>query len=128
MEVAQAVDVTSTDVMNPLKIGTLTANTKKDHMLKSCYLGQVINLEQEKPSALNSIEPTPFEAHHDKTKVAAGPKEIPAALIKTSSIEEVYPCTPLQEGLMTLSIMQHGKYVPRMIYKLHSSIDIERFH
>lgn len=43
------------------------------------------------------------------------------------SVQDVYPCTPLQEGLMALSIKSPGAYVSQMMFKLPSDIDIARF-
>lgn len=42
-------------------------------------------------------------------------------------IEEVYPCTKLQEGLIALSMKEPGAYVAQTVYKLPASIDIESF-
>ncbi|MCJ1278461.1 hypothetical protein MMC21_006278 [Puttea exsequens] len=42
-------------------------------------------------------------------------------------IEDVYPCTPLQEGLMALSLTHPGTYVSQNIYKLPHSLDFDRF-
>lgn len=42
-------------------------------------------------------------------------------------IEDAYPCTSLQEGLMALSIKQPGSYVAKYVYKLHERIDTARF-
>ncbi|KAF2089766.1 hypothetical protein K490DRAFT_15654, partial [Saccharata proteae CBS 121410] len=34
-----------------------------------------------------------------------------ACQIDPGLVEDVYPCTPLQEGLMALSNMEHGAYI-----------------
>lgn len=44
-----------------------------------------------------------------------------------SSIEDVYPCTKLQEGLIALSMQEPGAYTAQTVYKLPAGIDIERF-
>jgi len=43
-------------------------------------------------------------------------------------IEDIYPCTPLQEGLMALSIKEPGSYVAQFIYTLPKTLDVERFN
>lgn len=43
------------------------------------------------------------------------------------SIEDVFPCTPLQEGLLSLTTKRAGDYTGRNILELHPSIDISRF-
>ncbi len=42
-------------------------------------------------------------------------------------IEDVYPCTPLQEGLMALTAKQPQAYIARNIVELSPGIDLERF-
>jgi amino acid adenylation domain-containing protein/non-ribosomal peptide synthase protein (TIGR01720 family) len=46
--------------------------------------------------------------------------------INEKSIEDIYPATPLQEGLMALSIQQQGAYISPRIFRLEG-LDIERF-
>ncbi|KAK4866557.1 hypothetical protein LT330_008489 [Penicillium expansum] len=47
--------------------------------------------------------------------------------IPTGLIEDAYPCTPLQEGLMLLSIRDRGSYIGREIFKLPRTLDLGRF-
>ncbi|GLB06627.1 nonribosomal peptide synthase [Aspergillus tubingensis] len=42
-------------------------------------------------------------------------------------IEDLYPCTPLQEGLMALTLKTPGKYVASFVYDLVENIDLDRF-
>ncbi|KAG8160684.1 hypothetical protein KVR01_008948 [Diaporthe batatas] len=49
------------------------------------------------------------------------------ARIEVGSIQDIYPCTPTQEGLVALSIKEPGAYVARLIYRLQDDIDIARF-
>lgn len=42
-------------------------------------------------------------------------------------IEDAYPCTALQEGLMSLTAKQPGSYVAKYVYKLGDDIDVQRF-
>ena len=46
--------------------------------------------------------------------------------VPTADVEDIYPCTPLQEGLLAITNMRAGDYVSCEIRKLHPSIDIER--
>ncbi|KAL1965991.1 hypothetical protein VTN77DRAFT_4931 [Rasamsonia byssochlamydoides] len=47
--------------------------------------------------------------------------------ISTDAIEDVYPCTPLQEGLIALSSKQPGSYVTQNIYALSPDTNIRKF-
>lgn len=43
------------------------------------------------------------------------------------AIEDAYPCTPLQEGLMALAVTQPGSYLTTWVYKLSLHVDVTRF-
>ena len=43
------------------------------------------------------------------------------------SIEDIYPCTQLQEGLIALSTKEPGAYVAETIYRLPADVDLKRF-
>jgi len=49
--------------------------------------------------------------------------------VPPSDIEDIYPCTPMQAGLMASSLKSKGgeAYVMQMVYRLSSSVDIYRF-
>ncbi|KAL4910501.1 hypothetical protein BDW74DRAFT_171966 [Aspergillus multicolor] len=41
-------------------------------------------------------------------------------------VADVYPCTPLQQGLITLSVTSPGSYTAQHIFKLQASVDQSR--
>ncbi|KAL4880715.1 hypothetical protein BJY04DRAFT_218872 [Aspergillus karnatakaensis] len=41
-------------------------------------------------------------------------------------VQDVYPCTPLQQGLVALSVTSPGAYMAQHVYKLQPSVDQER--
>ncbi|EFY90995.1 peptide synthetase [Metarhizium acridum CQMa 102] len=47
--------------------------------------------------------------------------------VEKNFIEDVYPCTPLQEGLMAISTRLPRAYVARMVFKIPPTIDLNRF-
>jgi amino acid adenylation domain-containing protein len=47
--------------------------------------------------------------------------------ISVDKVEDIYPCTPLQEGLMELATQQQGAYTAQRVFKIAANIDIERF-
>ncbi|KAL2670220.1 hypothetical protein Neosp_014687 [[Neocosmospora] mangrovei] len=49
------------------------------------------------------------------------------ARINVDAIQDIYPCTATQEGLMALSTREPGAYVAQLVYRLPGNIDIARF-
>ncbi|KAI7779841.1 amino acid adenylation [Diaporthe eres] len=47
--------------------------------------------------------------------------------VSEDAIRDMYPCTPLQEGLMELATQRQGAYTAQRVYRLHGDIDIGRF-
>lgn len=47
--------------------------------------------------------------------------------IQRDAVSDLYPCTPLQESLMVLSMKQPGTYRQRHAWSLPTSVDIELF-
>jgi amino acid adenylation domain-containing protein len=47
--------------------------------------------------------------------------------IPTDAIQDMYPCSPMQEGLITISMGNPGAYVGHFVYRLGSNIDMTRF-
>jgi amino acid adenylation domain-containing protein len=47
--------------------------------------------------------------------------------ISKDDIEDIYPCTPLQAGLMELATQQQGVYTAQRVFKIAAGIDILRF-
>jgi non-ribosomal peptide synthetase component F/aryl carrier-like protein len=42
-------------------------------------------------------------------------------------IEDAYPCTPLQAGIMALSIRDVGSYIARFVFLLPETVDVQRY-
>ncbi|UKZ82684.1 putative NRPS-like protein biosynthetic cluster [Trichoderma virens FT-333] len=59
------------------------------------------------------------EAHNDKYNAE------PLSLLP--QMEDAFPCTALQAGIMALSEKQPGSYMTRQIYELPSHVDVPRF-
>lgn len=47
--------------------------------------------------------------------------------VSKERIADVYPCSPLQEGLVTISTSQAGAYVAHNVFRLPESIDLNQF-
>lgn len=47
--------------------------------------------------------------------------------VSPHNVEDLLPCTPLQEGLLALSVKQPGSYISRNVMKLSPSVNVDRF-
>ncbi|KAH7371925.1 hypothetical protein BKA66DRAFT_590359 [Pyrenochaeta sp. MPI-SDFR-AT-0127] len=47
--------------------------------------------------------------------------------VTKAQIEDVYPCTPLQEGLMAISTQQTTAYIAQRVFRLGPEVDLDRF-
>lgn len=47
--------------------------------------------------------------------------------IDESQVEDCFPCTPLQEGLMSMTEQSPGAYVARHVFSLSSDLDLVKF-
>ncbi|KAF2727722.1 amino acid adenylation [Polyplosphaeria fusca] len=47
--------------------------------------------------------------------------------VPKEAVEDVYPCTPLQEGLMELATQHEGAYTAQRVFRIRKEINIERF-
>ncbi|KAL4995138.1 hypothetical protein BDV10DRAFT_188336 [Aspergillus recurvatus] len=47
--------------------------------------------------------------------------------VEVDEIEDVYPCTPLQQGLMAITAQHPQAYISRWIFRLDDTLDVSRF-
>lgn len=64
-----------------------------------------------------------FKLLKNKDELSEITYQIPIA----HKIVDAYPCTPLQEGLVALSMKSDGMFIPQIICRLSADIDILRF-
>lgn len=75
---------------------------------------------------LDNLEP--FALWEDDDSLDSLLKDVAAQCrVDSSRIQDLYPCTPLQEGLMALSLQKHGAYLGRSIFRLPPTLNIQRF-
>ncbi|KAJ4130548.1 Nonribosomal peptide synthetase 4 [Fusarium falciforme] len=70
----------------------------------------------------------PFSLLPDVASMDVLQREVAAfARINVDAIQDMYPCTATQEGLMALSTIEPGAYVAQLVYRLPDNIDTVRF-
>ena len=78
--------------------------------------------------SIESWDPAPFSLVNDDhlREVLLG-EACSLAQVCRSDIIDILPCTPLQDGLMALSLKDQGAYLAGFIFTLAEDIDVERF-
>jgi amino acid adenylation domain-containing protein/non-ribosomal peptide synthase protein (TIGR01720 family) len=75
-----------------------------------------------------STELVPFSLLKDSQPVNLVIQELSEqSRVPAETILDAYPCSLLQEGLITLSLKQAGAYVAKNIFKLPAQLDLDRF-
>ncbi|KAF4179267.1 hypothetical protein CNMCM7927_001933 [Aspergillus lentulus] len=69
------------------------------------------------------IPPPPFSLVHTSLLEALTSRAAESCGVNSDRIEDIYPCTPLQEGMMALAARRSGAYVARFVYRLSPSTD-----
>ena len=54
-------------------------------------------------------------------------REVLAQISNTTKVQDAYPCTSLQEGLMALSMKQPGKFMPQITCRMPPDLDVDKF-
>ncbi|KAJ5940920.1 nonribosomal peptide synthase [Penicillium verrucosum] len=79
---------------------------------------------RESSKVTSSAVPPPYSLLHDKDAVIRIAVE--QCHIPQNQIEDIYPCTPLQEGLLALTARDPEAYIGQWIYRLPDGVDLER--
>ncbi|KAJ5871119.1 nonribosomal peptide synthase [Penicillium soppii] len=72
------------------------------------------------------ISMRPFELLHEDVSEAVKMEASDTCQLHIEQIEDIYPCTPLQEGLIAMSMKTPGFYIAQAVYELHPSTDVAR--
>lgn len=105
-----------------LAVANIFAHPKLVDMAASAVL-----LSSEELSAAAQPDMVPFELIPEDRKRIIIDFAASECGVFPDSIEDIYPSSRLQEGLIALSAKEPGSYVAETIYRLPPNIDIERF-
>lgn len=84
-------------------------------------------LSAEERTSDNQSDTKPFELIPEAKRKKMIDFAAAECAVRVDDIEDIYPCTRLQEGLIALSTQDPGTYVAQPTYRLPSKIDIPRF-
>ncbi|CAG8947116.1 unnamed protein product [Penicillium salamii] len=125
------------DSMSAMKV-VASCRSKNYHSItvaEILALGAISKLAQhlERSTSVESlsiITPEPFSLvpgadQNDNYNLLSSTAEVCG--VPVDSIQDIYPCTALQEGLMITTIKSRDMYVARLFFDLTSGMDIEKF-
>ncbi|RHZ69034.1 hypothetical protein CDV55_100668 [Aspergillus turcosus] len=90
---------------------------------KLCDMAAAMELSSPKAKPANVA---PFSLLPPGAAATAVSEASTACQVEPSQIEDIYPATPLQQGLVMLSIRDSGAYVSRFVFRLPDDIDLDR--
>ncbi|PHH75682.1 hypothetical protein CDD82_4328 [Ophiocordyceps australis] len=99
--------VTVADVFGHARLGELAAKLEKS--------------ESSNGPTIAPFELLPEPRRHDMIQAAASQCQV-----EVDVIEDVYPCTPMQEALVALAMKQRGQYVFDMAFDIASHVEVDR--
>ncbi|KAG0155453.1 hypothetical protein PDIDSM_1030 [Penicillium digitatum] len=92
------------------------ASNLRDLALVAAELGQAPSSE------IDPNEPFSLLDAHTKAELISTAASVCG--VEEGQIENIYPCTPLQEGMVALSVSKPGAYIARFIHKLQPHVNI----
>lgn len=105
-----------------LAVSNIFAHPKLAEMAATAVL-----LSSEDLSAAVEPDMIPFELIPEERKRRIVGLTASECDVFPDAIEDIYPCSRLQEGLIALSAREPGSYVAETIYRLPSDVDLPRF-
>ncbi|KAJ4163461.1 hypothetical protein LMH87_005185 [Akanthomyces muscarius] len=101
-----------------LSIASIFRDPRLSEVAASAVVNDAEDSEDLEPFALLPNIPSDYTIHEAKQQCGVGQSVL---------IEDMYPCTKLQEGLMALATSNAGSYVAHHAFRLADDIDVEAF-
>ncbi|KAL4880716.1 hypothetical protein BJY04DRAFT_218873 [Aspergillus karnatakaensis] len=121
---AMRVVTAARDVGLVLRVADLFEYPVLQDLARAVESREVVGLDEE--------DPAPFSVWQEKFGIESGEEERLNKLadlcdVSREQIEDVLPCTALQEGLIALTAQQPTAYIDRQAFSLAASVDISQF-
>ena len=105
-----------------LTVATIFECPQLDRMAEAAGTGEEV-------LATHNLEPFSLLEEYSEEQMASLKAEVrkQSGLRNGQEVEDAYPCTKLQEGLMALAVKQPGSYIAKNIYKIPEHVDMNKF-
>lgn len=87
-------------------------------------LAKLLRYSDDQPASIAAFTLLPGDEKH-RMKIQRAAAE--SCSLDEGVIDDIYPCTALQEGLMSLTAQNSGMYTGQLIYKLADTVDLAHF-
>ncbi|OAQ98892.1 hypothetical protein LLEC1_00762 [Akanthomyces lecanii] len=101
-----------------LSIASIFRDPRLSEVAASAVVNDTEDSEVREPFSLLPNIPSDYTVHEVKKQCRVGQSVL---------IEDMYPCTKLQEGLMALATTNAGSYVAHHAFRLADDVDVEAF-
>jgi amino acid adenylation domain-containing protein len=88
-------------------------------------LARVVEISAIDSPETQAIEPFTLLDSEDRARLKL--EAVEQCDVPMAAIEDIYPCTALQEGLMSISLHQEGAYISQMVFRIPKSFSVEKF-
>lgn len=89
-------------------------------------LADLASMIREDANSSTPVPVAPFSLLRDDTRMNLIGSAARACCVEKDEIEDIYPCTPMQEALLALTVKQQDSYVLKMTFDLPKQIEIDR--
>ncbi|KAK7216380.1 hypothetical protein V2G26_004383, partial [Clonostachys chloroleuca] len=79
------------------------------------------------PSEEQPLSPFDLIEPHIRDRINSPEMRQKWQLSETQLIEDAFPCSSMQEGLMSLTEKQPGSYIAKYVFRIHDYVDLARF-
>ncbi|KAJ5777393.1 hypothetical protein N7520_000639 [Penicillium odoratum] len=105
----------------PLNVATIFKTPVLIDMAKVCSSAKEVAPVKHQPLDPFSLLPSGVDLELLLDEISEG------CLVSKDCVADVYPCSAVQEGLLTMSIKHHGAYVAQPAFRLADGANIDRF-
>nr|UMZ45380.1 hypothetical protein [Paramyrothecium roridum] len=89
-------------------------------------MAEKVVIDDSEADPITKAEPFDLLPRNERSAIQNHVKDL-CRLSADQAIEDIYPCTTLQEGFMALGVKQPGSYVHRQVWRLPDDVDCDRF-
>ncbi|KAF2231590.1 acetyl-CoA synthetase-like protein, partial [Viridothelium virens] len=97
-------------------------------IFRTPQLSDLANITRAQAKSQHDEAPAPFSLlNGKKEKLAVCQEAARLCGVEITEIEDVYPCTPLQQGMLAMTSRRAGDYISKVVFRLPHELDVGKF-